>query len=986
MFYISPLRALRSAGSCLLAVMVSSVLGAAQADTGTVTGMVINADSGQALPGATVSIQGVARTTTSDLNGVYRLDGIPPSVRDLTVTKAEFQPKVVSEVIIAAGGITRVNVPVAGGAGPVLKMEAFKVAAEVVASSNLGLLAQRQKSVAVSDSIGGEQFSALSLGTAADALAKVTGTSLVDGKYVVIRGLGDRYTNTQMNGSALPSADPDRRAVQLDQFPSDLLDSITTLKSFTPDQPGAFSGGSVNLKTKSFPEAFFFTSTISSSYNSNVTGKAILSVPGGGADRLGRDDGTRSLSTAVPNPMPSNLTTTSAQLAARQGDFGPAQALDAISHGFNNAPFFPRAKTGRPDFGFSTSFGDSRRFGQDQVFGYIASVTYDRTTEHFDDGITGRYVQGSVDPQSSRFVEVSRVFTPSLEAYKFAALYAANPVVPGGAPAFGVTRSSENVDWGAYLQLAWRPTLNQELTATVFHNQSAQDQVKRGIGEATRSDSGGEFRENYDLLYTERAVRSLQVAGRTNFPQWNDATLEWRAAFSRSTQDQPDYRSLEFKWSFILQEFDPSGLNNYRYFRDLREDSADYGIDFSRTFALANGRELTLKTGGAYFGGERTNRERAFVIQSPSIRTRAGIEAFPGAVGITAQTANSVSFGTVMREITANLNYDGEQTFSAGYVMADLRMNDAWRFIGGARLERTEIQTSPLPAVGLTVQAGDIAQTDALPAFAVIWSPFQRQNVRFSYGRTLARPTFRELADVVNYEAFTDDFIGGNPQLDLTVIDNLDLRWEWFPRGGEVIAASVFYKKLDRPIEQVFESGRIFPNNVDEGIAYGIEFEARRKLDAFSPALANVSVGFNASLIKSEVAISASELALIRAVFPGAAAKRALFGQSPYLLNVDATWRIPARSSAFTVVYGVAGKRLDLVASGALPDVYEQPAPALDFIWSQRLSASWKFKFAAKNLLDSAREKTLEHAGKTYFYEQSTRGRRFSLSLSYDFN
>jgi TonB-dependent receptor len=968
------------------AVAVGAILSAAESTTGSVTGTIINADTGQGIPGATVSFSGVGRTTVSDLNGVYRIDGLAPGVRDVTVAKADFSPVTITAVVVASGGITRVDIPVSGASSPVLKMEAFSVSAEVVASSNLGLLVTRQKAIAVSDSIGGDQLSQLGLGNAADAMSKVTGASLVDGKYVVIRGLGDRYTNTQMNGSTLPSADPDRRAVQLDQFPSDLLESITTLKSFTPDQPGAFSGGSVNLKTKSFPESFFVTGSISSSYNSNVMGKDILTLPGGGKDWQGRDDGTRALSSAVPNPMPSSLTTTTAQLAARQGDFAPAQQLDAISQGFHNTPFFPSARKGRPNFGFSASFGDSLRFANDQVFGYIASLTYDRTSEHFDQGITGRYVQGSVDPQSSRFVEVSRVFTTAVNDYKFADLYRANPVVPGGAPAFGVTRSSENVDWGAYLQLAWRPTLNQELTATVFHNQSAQDQVKRGVGEAVRSDSGGEFRENYDLLYTERGVSSVQLAGRTNFPTWNDATLEWRAALSRSTQDQPDYRSLEFKWSFILQEFDPSGLNNYRYFRDLREESADYGVDFTRTFGLAQGREVTLKMGGAYFGGERTNRERSFVIQSPFARTRSGIESFPGAVGITAQTANSVAFGTVMREITANLNYDGEQTFSAGYIMGDLRMNDAWRFIGGARLERTEIKTIPLPAVGLTVRSGEIAQTDVLPAIAAIWSPWQRQNLRFSYGRTLARPTFRELADVVNYEAFTDDFIGGNPNLNLTVIDNLDLRWEWFPRGGEVLAASVFYKKLDQPIEQIFDSGRIYPNNVDTGHAYGIELEVRRKLDVFSPALSNVSVGLNASLIKSQVAISAPELALIRAVFPGASDKRELFGQSPYLINVDATYRLPRSSSAFTLVYGVAGERLDLVASGALPDVYEQPAPTLDFIWSQRLSRVWKFKFSAQNLLDSAREKTLEHAGTTYVYDRYTRGRKFSLSVSYDFN
>jgi TonB-dependent receptor len=789
-----------------------------------------------------------------------------------------------------------------------------------------------------------------------------------------------------MNGLAVPSADPDRRAVQLDQFPSELIESITTTKSFTPDQPGAFSGGSVNMKTKSFPDRLFVTLAVNAARNDRITGRPVLTVPGGGRDWQARDDGTRGLSAAVPNPMPAGLTTTTAQLAARLGNFAPAQQLDAISKGFHNATFFPQPKRAGPDFGVTASVGDSLRFAGEQVLGYVASLAYNRATEHYDGGITARYSQGSVDPRNARFVDLARVFTTNVGEYNFAPLYRANPVVPGGTPAFGVTRSSENVDWGAYLQLAWRPALNHEVSATLFHNQSAQDQVRRGLGEATRSDSGGEFRENYDLLYTERGINSAQLTGRLNLPAWNDATVEWRAAVSRSTQDQPDYRSLEFKWSFILRDWDPSGLNNYRYFRALEEKSTDAAVDFTRPFALGGGRDFTLKLGGTRLRTNRTNRERAFIIQNPAARTRAGIEAFPGALGITAQTANSVTFGTVMREISANLNYDGEQTFAAGYAMSDFRWSDHWRLISGARFERTEIATAALPVSGITPRPGEIRQTDALPALGLVWSPRPKQNVRLSYGRTLARPTFRELADVVNYEAFTDEFIGGNPDLELTTIDNLDLRWEWFPRRSEVVAASLFYKKLDQPIEQVFDQGRIFPNNVSRGIVYGMEIEARRRLDAFHPALESLSVGFNASLIKSEVAIAPGELALIRAVFPGAKDKRELFGQSPYLLNADVTWRVARWDATFTAVYGVVGERLDLVTTGALPDVYEQPAPAFDFIWAQRLSERWRLKFTAKNLLDAAREKSLEHGGRTFFYERHQRGRKFGVSVTYAFN
>lgn len=952
---------------------------------GAIAGRVVNPSTGLGIVSVTVTVADFGTLATTDLGGSFIIPQVPAGTRSLILVKDGFQTTTVAGVMVTVGETARVDTPLTPIGDDVVMLEAFSVSADILQQSGLGLLLARQRSVAVSDAISSEEFSRLALGNAAEALAKTPGTTIVDGKFVVIRGLGDRYTNTQMNGSSVPSADPDKRAVQMDQFPSDLIDSITTLKSFTPDQPGAFSGGSVNIKTKSFPEEFFVTASISGGHNSLATGEDILTVPGGGRDWQARDDGTRALSDSIPNPLPPSLVVTTAQIFARQGNFGPAEELDAISKAFNNKSFFPKTKKADSNFGASLGLGDSWNFAHDRVLAYIASLNYSRSFSHYTGGITSRYSQGSTDPDSPVFVDINRLLSPNIEEYNFAAAYAANPIVPGGDPSFGVTKSSQDVDWGAYFQLATKLGPNHEITATFLHNQSASDTVKRGVGEAVRSDSGNEFRENYDLLYTERGITSLQLAGKSNIVAWNDATLDWRASRSRSTQDQPDYRNFEFKWSFPLQAYDPSGIRWSRYFRELEEDGEEYAADLTLPFYLPNGQELSVKFGGAYNTGERTNRERAFLIQPGLAVNRAVIDNFPNPVGITGRTVDSVTFGTTMRETQTLLNYDGEQTFSAGYVMADWRLSPTWRLIGGARLERTEITTQPLNLIGLDIPPAEIAQTDALPALSAVWSPFEKQNFRFSYGRTLARPTFRELADVLNYEAFTDEFIGGNPDLELTLIDNFDLRWEWFPRGNEVIAASLFYKKLENPIETVFQTGRIFPENVEKGEVFGVELEARRNLRFLGDAFRNLTLGGNLSVIESNVTISEAELALIRVVFPDAGDTRELFGQSPYIINVDATYEVPSWRSSFTVVYSVFGKRLTLVTTGALPDIYEQPAPALDFIYAQSLGRGFKFKFTARNLLDPDYEESLTHQGRTFIYERYRRGRTLSFSLSYDF-
>ena len=287
---------------------------------GAIAGRVVNPSTGLGIVSVTVTVADLGTLATTDLGGSFVIPQVPAGTRSLILVKDGFQTTTVAGVVVTVRETARVDTPLTPISDDVVMLEAFSVSAYILQQSGLGLLLARQRSVAVSDAISSEEFSRLALGNAAEALAKTPGTTIVDGKFVVIRGMGDRYTNTQMNGSSVPSADPDKRAVQMDQFPSDLIDSITTLKSFTPDQPGAFSGGSVNIKTKSFPEEFFVTASISGGHNSLATSEDILTVPGGGRDWQARDDGTRALSDSIPNPLPPSL-------VSRPPRFLPARAI-----------------------------------------------------------------------------------------------------------------------------------------------------------------------------------------------------------------------------------------------------------------------------------------------------------------------------------------------------------------------------------------------------------------------------------------------------------------------------------------------------------------------------------------------------------------------------------------------------------------------------------------------------------------------------------
>ena len=951
------------------------------AEPGRISGRIVAAETGAPIAGAGIELGGESTGVFTDLQGAFTLVGVEAGPRTITVRGEGCRSASVDSIEVEAGRTSRIDVALEQAPDDAfVELGELVIAAEVAENSALGLLSFRQKAPSVSDAISADDLSRLAVGDAAEAMAKITGASVLDGRYVLVRGLGDRYANTLLNGMNLPSADPDKCAVQMDQFPASVLDSIVTSKSFTPDQPGAFTGGSVNMRTKSFPEQFFLSAGLSLKFDDGATGESVLTIPGGGRDWLGMDDGTRALPKGIPAQIPSRSAAINA--ARFQGDFGPAEELDRVSRLFHNDSYFPGTEDGGWGQAFSLAVGDRLDLGGDRILGYVFSVSYDRSASHYDDGIQGKFSQGGTDPSSPSFINTGLLYTPRLQDLSFAADYEANPDVPGGEPAFGVTQSSTEALWSLYGQVAFRPALNHEVTLRYMQNQSASDVIKRGVGEATRSDAGRLF-EVYDMLYTERTLHSLQLSGESLFPGLGDLRVEWRAATSTSTQEQPDYRSLSYFWDFNAQQYaSAAGVGNDRYFRDLQEDGDEAGVDFSYPVFL-RGNPGALKFGATVQDGSREYRERGFR-WDPAPNRIDLIEGFPNPVGIIDRTANSVALGSTISELPNRLlNYDGEQTIWGAYGMADLALSEKWRVIGGARFEGTQIEVGPM-ADSEAFDTADIDETDVLPSASVVYQVKKDMNVRLAFGRTLARPLYHELAGIRVQNKFLDKSRTGNPDLELTSVNNFDLRWEWFRRGGQLYAAGVFHKEFTHPIEvlDVSTLGTEMPQNLERARVSGVELEARFTLGFLGESFDAFSLGGNVALMTSEADIPADELAVLRAVYPDADDTRELFGQSPYVANLDLTYAQRRMGTTATVAFNITGERLVLVTDSAIPDIYEQPAPRLDFILSQRLSARWRLKFAAKNLLAPDREKSLTHGGRTYFYERYSSPRTFSLGLS----
>ena len=337
------------------------------------------------------------------------------------------------------------------------------------------------------------------------------------------------------------------------------------------------------------------------------------------------------------------------------------------------------------------------------------------------------------------------------------------------------------------------------------------------------------------------------------------------------------------------------------------------------------------------------------------------------------------------------------------YFMGDWRPLDDWRFIAGARFEKNQMEVEQIfIREGVANKFGGFSSNDVLPAFSAVYDLRENMNLRFAYGRTVALPTFKELSPVEITNRFTGTVEQGNSFLERTLIDNLDLRWEWFLENGQVLAVSAFYKSMEGPIEVVITpgidlnddglddlfAGNQVPQNVEEGTVYGLEFEWRYDLSNLAESLKNFSVSGNLSFIESEVTVPDEEVAIADDDF--IEDERQLSGQSPFLFNFDISYDNPDWGTAIALSYNYTDERLYLVNPtkiNGLGNVFETSNESLNLIVTQQIGENWSLKFSAENLLEDDRERYYENLadGEDLIYSFNETGAIFGISVSYTF-
>ncbi len=891
-----------SAVRCCLTVLLASLpvtILSAQA-TGRVIGRIVDAEQGAPIAGAQVEVLEAAVRAVSALDGRYTLAGVPIGPVSVRVRMIGFAPKTVTGVVVPAAGTVEQNISLATEA---VQLAEISVSAEAERGTVNRALDEQRNAGNIINAVTAEQIAKSPDSDAGQAIQRVSGVTVQDGRYIFVRGLGERYTTTTLNGSRIPSPEPERKVVPLDLFPSSLLEGITTSKTFTPDQSGDFSGAEVNLKTREFPAHQVISFSTSGSINTAATGRNVVKAPTVGREWLGFAGGARSL----PGPL------------AAAGDLS-GTTLDqqsALIGSLRNV-WSARSSDGAPSGGASVSIGgETPIFGKS--IGYIGSLSYSNSQEVQKDLVRS---QAKVGNQSGTALPFN---------------------------AYSGSAGRNSVLWGGLFNLSTRVGTGTKISLNNTYTRTSDN-------EASLLDGDNEEFSQFNPLvftrldFTERAVRSDQVQGEHLIGERH--FVDWSISNSAVDRNEPDRSDIGYtgRPDATTGELVPAtwvGQPRFatRTFSNLHEKAWDFAGNY-RLQLGAPASPVSVKVGGAYRSTDRDADTRAYDIINLGLddaaRTAPPEEIF---------TEANVMAGDFLLNANANGGrYTAAERITAGYAQIEAPIGDRLHVIGGARVEHWQVDVDTRTTQGQVTPARP-RQTDVLPALAVIYRLTGNQNLRASATQTLSRPEYRELSPVPYFEQVGLATTIGNPNLRRALIQNYDLRWEWFPRPGEVLSLGVFAKRFTDPIEKVI-IGAAGTNtlsfvNADKAHNYGAEIEMRKSLDVLSAGLAGFTVFANTTLMKSTITPGNTGISALTN------ADRPMVGQSEYVVNAGLTYGSLSSDLAATVLYNVAGKRILEAGSGGLPDAYEQPRHLLDVSLQIPVAQAFALKLDAKNLLDA---------------------------------
>lgn len=942
--------------------------------TGSIRGIVFDGETGEYLVGVTLYEESTHTGTITDLDGNFNLN-LAPGTYNLRISYISYEPVLLTDVEVISDEVTSLGEIKLDEA--TITLNEVTITAKAVRNTETALVAIKMRSANVLDGISEGSIKRIGESDAAGAMKRITGVSVSQGKYVYVRGLGDRYTKSLLNGVDIPGLDPDKNTIQMDIFPTAVINNIIVHKTFSAELPADFTGGAIDIEIKDFPEKKHGSISIGMGYNPNAHfNNEFLSYEGGKTDFLGFDDGTRAI------PAKEDIPQFAEVVGNPNGEKG--QRYLNILHGFNPT-MSAMQQMSFADFNMGISYGNQKP-KENHTWGYNFSFNYKNSTDFYKDAEYGKYG-----------LSVPSVFEMERREYQIGD-YGVNSVI-----------------WSGLGGLALK-TSHSKYRLNLLYIQNGES--KAGVFDFIGSDQGSDFNAyQHGLDYSQRSLAHLLLDGNHHKSDRN-LKINWKLASTYSILNDPDVRFTRYQ---VLNDNSVRigtevGFPE-RIWRDLKEINTSGVLNMSKNF---NFRENASKLN---FGILGTYKYREYIIRNFAINPRGEFpltgdpnelffeeNLWPKDGQVTVGTTYETPF------IPTNPNqYTASSINMVGYISAELSLTSTLKTILGLRLEDfTQYYTgSDQLKQNVLDHEKVLSGLGLFPSLNLLYKITEKQNLRASFTKTIARPSFKELSYAEIYDPITGvTFIGGfhkdgddiegleywDGNLVSTDIRNFDLRWERFGKNGQLFSLSGFYKLFNNPIEIVQytkQVGAFQPRNVGDGQSYGLELELRQSMDFISENLSGFRVSANVTLNRSKIKMSDTEYqSRMDNAREGQSVEnnRTMAGMAPYLINAGAYYS--GGKNGFWnrfesgLFYNVQGSTLEFVGAADRPDIYTEPFHSLNFNSTVKLGKEKGVVLGLKieNLLDE----DLELIYKSYnasdqFFERRSPGKLFKISFSYRF-
>lgn len=890
--------------SFLLCFLFISLSMNAYAQVGKITGKVFDSKTGGTLIGVKVMVEGTTTGASTDYEGKFTISKLSPGTYNLVASYLGYNKKILTDVEVKAGDVNSISISmeeVSKSLGEVV------IRGEVKKESANALLIQQKNATTISDGISIETIRKTPDRNTSDVLKRVSGATIQDNKYAIIRGLPDRYNAAFINGAPLPSSEPDRKAFAFDIFPANLLDNIVIVKSATPDLPGEFAGGLILIKTKDIPDQNFYNVSFGTSINTITTFNKFNTNVNGSTDFLGLDDGKR----ALPSGTPDNATFQRYQNDIQTKD--DVKRLVNVSKPFNNNFVVNENSSMRPAYSFQFNMGHIKKFSKTEL-GSIFSMSMQNTPT------TQQITRKDFDNNG-------KIFN------------------------FNDEQNTINTLNG----FLWNISLKNKSNKISFKNLlniNTNDQTIIRTGEDLINTNQV---KSYAMWYTQNVLNSHQVNGE-HFIKKYETKLNWTLGYSGLDRETPDFRRVRYQRTSgdetlayqVPLSSNPQADVAGRFYSKQKDKTYNAGFDFSRPLNIGKFKN-EIKFGGYAQYRDRDFSARQFGYsyapgQTPNFST------LP--IGDIFQTANVDTNGLVLKELTKLTDqYTASSNLLAGYVRFDSKITSRLRAVWGARVESYNQKLNTFRTGSDAPFNIDTTVVDVLPSVNLVYTLNTKTNLRASYSQTVSRPEFRELAPFTFFDFNDLLLVEGNSDLKRVRIHNYDLRYEIYPTPAQLISVSVFYKQFENPIEKSLDQALNVRNmkyqNVPSAFSYGIELDYKlnfgQLLKVKNKFLEGLNFIGNLAYIKSEVDVSK--------VLATQEKTRPLQGQSPYIINASLQYSNTKKEYGVSLAFNRIGERIVNVGNVEYGSYWENPRSVIDLQINKTFFKKLDIRFGIRDIL-----------------------------------